>query len=106
MLHFTPIHRLGSSHSAYSLSDQRSLNTTFSSGDTEASFDDVKMIIDTVREEWGMVSICDIVLNHTANDTPWLVDHPEATYNLTNSPYLRPAFLLDRLLKIIINQIL
>ena len=53
----------------------------------------------SVRDEWGLISICDIVLNHTANETPWLAEHPEATYNLVNSPHLRPAFILDRVVK-------
>ena len=69
-----------------------------------------------MRDEWGMLSICDIVLNHTANETPWLDDFPEvkpsdciltnftmtllqATYNLSNSPHLRPAFIFDRVVK-------
>ena len=49
-----------------------------------------------MRREWGVLSLCDIVLNHTAKETDWIRQHPEATYNCTNCPHLRPAFLLDQ----------
>ena len=52
-----------------------------------------------MRTDWNMLSICDIVLNHTANETAWVTEHPEATYNLVNCPYMRSAFLLERVIK-------
>ena len=99
MIHFTPIQALGFSKSAYSLADQLALNPSFSTPETEATFEDVDKVVEQMRKEWGMLSICDVVLNHTANNSDWLGGHPDATYNLSNCPHLRPAFLLDRCIK-------
>lgn len=51
-----------------------------------------------IEKEWGMLCMSDLVLNHASFDSPWLVEHPECTYNLVNSPHLRPAFLVDRII--------
>lgn len=51
-----------------------------------------------MRNNWGIASICDIVLNHTANESEWIREHPEAAYSCFTCPYLRPAFLFDALL--------
>ena len=67
---------------------------------------------DALRKEWGILSIGDVVWNHTAKSSVWLEvrlvlqslhaeiaqDHPECGYTLVNSPHLRPAFVLDRAL--------
>ena len=105
MIHFTPIQALGLSKSAYSLADQLSLNSSFSTPEAEATFDDVEELVESMRREWGVLSICDVVLNHTANNSSWLTNHPDATYNLSNCPHLRPAFLLDRCIKRLAREI-
>jgi hypothetical protein len=43
----------------------------------------------------GVLSMVDVVLNHTSVDSGWLARHPEAAYSLRNSPHLRAAFELD-----------
>ena len=60
-----------------------------------------KQMIDFVikiEKDLNMNSICDIVLNHTAKESLWIKEHPDCSYNCHNSPHLRPAFLLDRMI--------
>ncbi|XP_045534389.1 glycogen debranching enzyme [Papilio machaon] len=99
LLHFTPIQELGASNSSYSIANQLRLDPRYSGdGAREHTFADVEHLVTKIRNEWHMLSICDVVLNHTANETPWLAEHPEATYNCLNCPYLRPAAMLDAVL--------
>ena len=58
--------------------------------------EDVGQLLDTMATEWEVLSLTDLVFNHTANESPWIQEHPECTYNLVNSPHLKPAYLLDR----------
>lgn len=94
LIHFTPVQELAGSRSAYSLKDQLKVDPNFGN----VTYEDVGKIVRKMRDEWGMASICDIVLNHTGNESLWLLDHPEATYSCFTCPHLRPAFLLDFLL--------
>ncbi|XP_020285124.1 glycogen debranching enzyme isoform X1 [Pseudomyrmex gracilis] len=94
-IHFTPIQELGYSKSSYSLKNQMILNPTFNDNNEAISYEDVKQFVNKMRTEWKMLSICDIVLNHTANESPFLISNPECTYNCVNSPHLCSAYILD-----------
>ena len=55
----------------------------------------LKQNLDELRNK-GIVSFVDIVLNHTANNSAWIVDHPDATYNTDDCPHLWSAWVLDK----------
>ena len=55
-------------------------------------------LICKIGKDMNMFSICDIVLNHIAKESAWIKEHPDCSYNCHNSPHLRPAFLLDRMI--------
>lgn len=116
MVHLTPIQQLGSSRSAYSISNQLRIDSSYlahgyaslekmvsyrnSEGKTkdlkvDQSYVEVREIVKDMHKNWGLLAMVDVVWNHTSFDTPWLLQHPEAGYNLVNSPHLRPAYALD-----------
>ena len=99
MVHFTPIQELGASNSSYALKDHLRLNPVFSpQGGTSHTIDDVEELVKKMKNEWDVLSLTDLVYNHTANESPWIQEHPECAYNVINSPHLKPAYLLDRIL--------
>lgn len=97
MIHLTPIQELGESNSAYSLRDQRHLSPAYSDGTNHYTYKDVHNLVDKMAKEWKVLSLTDLVFNHTATDSPWIMEHPDCVYNLQNSPHLKPAYLIDRI---------
>ncbi|KAK4454564.1 family 13 putative glycoside hydrolase [Podospora aff. communis PSN243] len=91
MVHFTPLQVRGASNSPYSLYDQLGWDPNcFPGGES-----DVKKMVESLEKNHSLLSLTDIVLNHTAHNSDWLLDHPEAGYNLTTAPWLESAYLLD-----------
>ncbi|KAL3127434.1 glycogen debranching enzyme Gdb1p [Cryptosporidium hominis] len=127
MVHFTPLQIFGQSGSCYSLANQNEISSLFFSNefdkdqsqnstnkDTKSSQNDtetkktykpeekynfLKQVINELEIDYGILSACDVVLNHTADDSPWLKEHPESGYNLDNSPHLTAAVELDQKLQ-------
>ncbi|OII76834.1 glycogen debranching protein [Cryptosporidium andersoni] len=114
MIHFTPLQVFGQSGSCYSLANQNEISSLFfqKCENNKESIEDNKLelsneekvsylkeVIKELENDFGILSTCDIVLNHTADNSPWLIDHPECGYNLENSPHLTAAVDLDNRLQ-------
>ncbi|KAM6908602.1 glycogen debranching enzyme-like [Lycodopsis pacificus] len=98
MIHFTPLQKLGVSGFCYSIADQLKLNPDFLPEGQHYTWEDIGALVEMLRKDWNMVCITDVVYNLTAVGSEWIHLHPECGYNLVNSPYLKPAWLLDRAL--------
>lgn len=117
MLHFTPLQQRGQSGSPFSLADQFAYDAELFEpgwkGTTEEGLQLMRDALNLAKEEYGLLSLTDVVLNHTANNSAWLIDHPEAGesslqcpsreqrlnffsgYSPHNTPHLTPAVELD-----------
>ncbi|KAI0704297.1 glycoside hydrolase family 13 protein [Cytidiella melzeri] len=99
MIHYTPLQERGESDSPYSIRNQLVYEPSMFSDKDDLAKDGGKAKLEEMlhiaREEYGLLSLTDVVLNHTANDSPWLIEHPEAGYSPSNTPHLAPALELD-----------
>lgn len=91
MVHFTPLMERGESNSPYSMYDQIQFDQNiFPRGE-----EDVAAVLNRMEADYGLLGLTDVVWNHTANNSKWLEEHPEAGYNLETCPWLESAFELD-----------
>ncbi|MBW0479917.1 hypothetical protein O181_019632 [Austropuccinia psidii MF-1] len=98
MIHFTPLQQRGESDSPYSIYDQLRFDPHLFDQLPSSAEDELKQMsswLKRLKDDWGILSLTDVVWNHTAHNSLWLRDHPECGYNLLNSPHLEPAFELD-----------
>lgn len=90
MIHFTPLQERGESDSPYSIYDQLKWDPKI--------FPDQKKAVEQIHKvlnENGLLSLTDVVWNHTANNSEWLKDAPDSGYNEYTAPHLIPAIELD-----------
>jgi glycogen debranching enzyme len=81
MLHYTPLQERGSSDSPYSIRNQAVYDPSmFDSKDdlVDGGKTKIERVLGLAKEKYGLLSLTDVVLNHTASDSPWLIEHPEA----------------------------
>lgn len=89
MIHFTPLQHRGESDSPYSIYDQLSFDPKLFRETDAIGF------LNDLLEKHHLMSLTDVVWNHTANNSLWIRQHPEAGYNQVTAPNLRSAIELD-----------
>lgn len=90
MIHFTPLQERGISNSPYSIYDQLKFDPSlFESNDQAAKF------IKGTLDKNNLLSLTDVVWNHTADNSAWIREYPDAGYNGENAPHLKAAIELD-----------
>ena len=80
MVHFAPVSSRGISNSPYSIYDQLSISSDlFEEKLTEEKKHQIiNNMLRKIHSEYGILSITDVVWNHTACNSFWLQEHPEA----------------------------
>ena len=73
MIHLTPLQPLGSSRSCYSLADQLEISPAFAptgggNWQGENGWKAVGSIVEKMRTEWGVLTVTDVVYNHTGRN--------------------------------------
>ena len=98
MVHFAPVNSRGSSNSPYAIYDQLSISDDLFNDPNLSESDKEVQLVSSIRNiqlQNKILSVTDIVWNHTACNSLWLQAHPEAGYNLITAPHLQSAFDLD-----------
>ncbi|KAI9674408.1 MAG: hypothetical protein M1817_001746 [Caeruleum heppii] len=91
MIHLAPLMQTGDSLSPYSIADHFTFDpTSFPNGES-----DIEDLVVRMEREHKLLSLTDVVWNHTANNSKWIESHPEAGYNLETAPWLESALELD-----------
>ncbi|RKP27705.1 glycogen debranching enzyme [Syncephalis pseudoplumigaleata] len=103
LIHYAPMQARGHSNSPYSIYDQLALADDLFADqpdltDGEARWQALGRTLRQIEADDGVLAVADVVLNHTADNSPWLQTHPESGYNLENAPHLIPAYELDEAL--------
>lgn len=84
MLHWAPLQQRGSSGSPYSIFDQLTYDKAIlvDPKAADGGLKEIDAAVKLAREKYGLGGVTDVVLNHTAFDSEWLHEHPEAGESL------------------------
>jgi hypothetical protein len=80
LVHYVPMQERGVSNSPYSIRDQLAIAPDLCPPGTDSAAREAALadVVARAEKELGLAALADVVWNHTAIDSPWLLEHPEA----------------------------
>ncbi|MQX37922.1 alpha-amylase family glycosyl hydrolase [Roseospira navarrensis] len=75
-IYVNPIHYPGFSGSLYAVKDYHALHPLLDDGSGRSAADQIREMLDAAHEH-GLKVMLDLVVNHTAKDSPWVDEHPD-----------------------------
>jgi glycogen debranching enzyme len=83
LIHYAPMQARGQSNSPYSIYDQLALSNDLFTDEPSLTSEEERWqalgrVLKQIETEYGVLAVADVVLNHTANNSPWLHEHPES----------------------------
>ncbi|MDP3938472.1 MAG: alpha-amylase family glycosyl hydrolase [Deltaproteobacteria bacterium] len=89
-LYVNPMHAPGFSGSLYAIKDYERLNPALAPGEAGASLDRLAPVFRAIRD-LGMGVMVDLVVNHTAKDSPLIAEHPAWFRRDANGQVVSPS---------------
>ena len=101
-IHFRNLQKLTSEENIYLIKDHNELNDTLFKENNRLrknqKIQQLSNIIQNLNKKYKIGAITDVILNQTSNESEWILEHSECTYNLENTPWLNASYELDKIL--------
>lgn len=91
--HFPPVQKLGGSLSLYCIDDYEVPNPDVFGSATDLSA--LKQIFVELKQKYNVMFMTDIVMNHCADESTWILKERNCYYTSLNTPHLGIAYNLD-----------
>ena len=106
-IHFHSFQKLSKEENIFILKDQNELNDNLFLSDSNKNVtitqpkQKYQLLLNSIKNlknKYNIGSITDIILQQTSSKSDWIYQNKDCTYNLKNTPWLKVAYELDKIL--------
>ena len=101
-IHFRNLQKLTKEENIYLIKDHNELNDNLFKENNRLrknqKTQQLSTIIQNLNKKYKVGAITDVILYQTSNESEWILEHSDCTYNLDNTPWLNVSYELDKIL--------